>query len=42
VFIAGNYSGDLFGLSNVADTTGNTGLLFLAKLNAAMARSPLP
>jgi hypothetical protein len=35
VFIAGNYSGDLFGLSNVADTTGNTGLLFLAKLNAA-------
>ena len=35
VFVAGNYSGDLFGLPNVADTTGATGVLFLAKLNAA-------
>ena len=32
VLIAGNYSGDLFGLPTVADTSGATALLFMAKL----------
>jgi len=35
VIIAGNYSGDLFGLPNVADTSGTTAVLFAAKLDAA-------
>ncbi len=35
VFMGGKYSGDLFGLANVADTSGNTAQLFVAKLNAA-------
>jgi hypothetical protein len=37
VIIAGNYFGDLsaFGLTNVADVSGNTKLLYMARLNAA-------
>ena len=35
VIIAGNYSGDLFSLPNVADTSGGTDALFMAKLSAA-------
>jgi len=35
VFIGGNYSGELFSLPSVADTTGATEVLFLAELYAA-------
>lgn len=35
VLIAGNYSGDLFGLPTVADISGTSANLFMAKLNAS-------